>query len=140
MSHSCHPPPPFSQLPCFSVCFSPLFLLSSVVVLVGALRHLVFFLCLLALLCAYVVVGVLAGWLCCVRVVHVFSLCCLASSSRGASAHEHHVAFFLLRCPLSSCPQIAHGCMRVRLCATCACARLCCGGGGWALCYFIIGL
>ena len=50
--------------------------------------------------------GVLAGWLCCVRVVHVFSLCCIASSSRGASAHEHHAAVSLPLCPLASCRSV----------------------------------
>ena len=76
-----HPPPIFSSL------FVPFLSTSSSCFLVLG-RHLCwriatscscfgFFFSLLAVLCAYVVGGVLAGWLCCVGVVYVFSLCSL---------------------------------------------------------------
>ena len=107
--------------------------LSSVVVLVCALRLLVSVL-LLSACC------VLAGWLCCVCAVHVFSLCFVASSLIGASAHVKPAAFSLPLSPLASCPVMVSGCTLIRLCTTRARARLCCGCGGWALLCFLVWL
>ena len=100
--------------------------------------------CFIFLVCLLCCVLMSWGWcsrgvvLLCLRGPCRLSLCCLAPSSRGASASVHHAAFFLPLCPLASCLVMVPGCTLDRLCTTCACARLCCGCGGWALLCFLV--